>query len=175
MNLQHEQSRVDYHTGEIEEVNSNFVQIYIDKLDLIMEMTAENTTAVKLFTWLLKHMDKNNALIVSQGALGEALSVTRQTIHNSISYLKAKKAIAVFKSGVTNIYAVNAQIAWKSNALGKRYAMFNAKVYITESEQDENKEKHIFKTDLIGHAVKKKRKASKIELKDLNSFEDTKN
>ena len=32
----HEKDRVNYHTGEIEEVNDNFVQVYIDKLDLII-------------------------------------------------------------------------------------------------------------------------------------------
>lgn len=149
--MQHQIEKVNFSTGEVEEVNANFVQVYIDKLDLIIEMTSENPTAVKVFTWLLKHMDRRNALVVSQQALSEALLVTRQTIHNSIGYLKQKKAIAVFKSGNTNIYAVNAQIAWKSTASGKRYAMFDALVYITEFEQ----ETPLFKTDLIGHAVKK--------------------
>ena len=83
MNLQHEKERIDYHTGVVEEVNTNFVQVYIDHLDLIIEMTSENSTAVKMFIWLMKHMDKNNVLIVSQNALAESLSVTRQTIYNS--------------------------------------------------------------------------------------------
>jgi hypothetical protein len=173
MSLQHEKERIDYHTGEVEEVNANFVQVYIDKLDLIIEMTSENPTAVKLFTWLLKHMDKKNALVVSQNALAESLSVTRQTIYTSITYLKQKKAIAVFKSGGTNIYAVNAQIAWKSNASGKRYAMFDAKVYIAESEQDD--EKPLFKTDLIGHATKKKNKVKISSKGSVDNFEKLKN
>jgi hypothetical protein len=160
----HEKDRVNYHTGEVEEVNDNFVQVYIDKLDLIIEMTSENSTAVKIFTWLLKHMDKKNALIVSQQALSEALSVTRQTVYNSIQYLKSKKAIAVFKSGNTNIYAVNAQIAWKSDAKGKRYAMFDAKVYISELEQFDDKP--LFNTDLVGRIVKKPLKQKRFEKKD---------
>ena len=160
---QHEKERVNYHTGEVEEVNSNFVQLYIDKLDLIIEMTSENPTAVKVFTWLLKHMDKRNALVVSQQALSESLDIGRTTVYTAVDYLKRKKAIAVFKSGNTNIYAVNAQIAWKSNASGKRHAMFDARVFITETEQDDDKP--LFKTDLIGHSVKKKKVKNKISPK----------
>lgn len=149
--MTHEKQVVDYHTGEVETMNDNFVQLYIDKLDLIIEMTGENPTAVKIFTWLLKQMDKRNALVVSQQALAEALGVGRTTVHYAVNYLKDKKAVAVFKSGSTNIYAVNAQIAWKSDANGKKYALFDAAVYIADSEQD----KPLFDTQLIGHAQPK--------------------
>lgn len=166
----HEKERVNYHTGEVEEVNDNFVQVYIDKLDLIIEMTSENPTAVKVFTWLLKHMDKKNALVVSQQALSESLDIGRTTVYTSIEYLKYKKAIAVFKSGNTNIYAVNAQIAWKSDAKGKRYAMFDAKVYIAGSEQEDN-DKPLFNTELIGRVIKKKQKEKKEKIEPVKRFE----
>jgi hypothetical protein len=149
--MAHEKEVTDYQTGEVETVNDNFVQLYVDKLDLIIEMTGENPTAVKIFTWLLKHMDKRNALVVSQPALAEAFNLSDRTIRSSISYLKGKKAISILKSGNTNIYAVNAQIAWKSDANGKKYALFNAAVYISESEQD----KPLFNTQLVGHAQPK--------------------
>ncbi len=61
------------------------------------------------------------------------------------------------KSGNTSIYAVNAQIAWKSDANGKRFALFDAAVYISETEQ----EGPLFSTDLVGHAVPKKAKKVK--------------
>lgn len=159
--IKHEKIRENYHTGEIEEVNDNFVQIYVDKLDLIIEMTSENPAAVKVFTWLLKHMDRRNALVISQQALGEAMGISRTTIYRTTEYLKSKKAVSVLKSGSTNIYAVNAQIAWKSDAKGKKYAMFDAKVYINESEQED---KPLFNTKLFGHAVKvEKKKKQKIK------------
>ena len=69
MAMTHEKQVPNIHTGELEHLNDNFVQLYIDKLDLIIEMTGENPTAVKVFVWLLKHMDKRNALVVSQEAL----------------------------------------------------------------------------------------------------------
>lgn len=158
--MKHEKVVIDESTGEISELNNNFVQLYVDNLDLIIKMTEENPTAVRLFTFILKHMDNRNALVISQHALSEALEVGRTTIHNSVSFLKEKQAIAVFKSGNVNVYAVNVQIAWKSHASGKRYAMFNAKVFISESEQEDAPK---FKTQLIGHAQKKVKRTSKVK------------
>lgn len=168
--MNHEKIVVDESTGVVSELNSNFVQIYVDNLDLIMSMTGENPTAVRIFTFILKYMDNRNALVISQHALSEALGVGRTTVHNSISFLKDKKAIAVFKSGNVNIYAVNAQLAWKSQASGKRYAMFDAKVYLSESEQEEAPK---FRTQLIGHAQKKTKKNSKIK-SNVKDFEQEK-
>jgi hypothetical protein len=147
-NMAHEKEIHHYETGEVETVNDNFVQLYVDKLDLIIEMMGENPTAVKVFTWLLKQMDRRNALVVSQQALAEALEVSRQTVYTATKYLKEKKAVAILKSGNTNIYAVNVQIAWKSDANNKRYALFDAAVYVADSEQD----KPLFDTQLVGHA-----------------------
>lgn len=163
--MAHEKRVVDYQTGEVDVVNDNFVQLYVDKLDLIIEMTGENHTAVKIFVWLLQHMDKRNALVVSQQALAEALNLSRQTIHTSTKYLKEKKAVNVLKSGNTNIYAVNAQIAWKADANGKKYALFDAAVYISDSEQDKNKP--LFDTQLVGHA---KQRSLKKRVKEMNSI-----
>lgn len=152
--MAHEKNRIDYHTGEVETVNDKFVQLYIDKLDLIIEMTDENSTAVKVFIWLLQHMDKRNALVVSQEALAEAMGLHRSTIFRCTSYLKEKKAVEIIKSGNTSIYAINAQIAWKSDANNKRYALFDAAVYVADSEQD----KPLFDTQLVAHAKPKQSK-----------------
>ena len=154
--MTHEKEVTNYHTGEVEMVNDNFVQLYIDKLDLIIEMMSENPTATKVFTWLLKQMDKRNALVVSQSALAEALGLAVRTVQYSIVYLKEKKAVAILKSGNTNIYAVNAQIAWKADANGKKYALFDAAVYVSDSEQD----KPLFDTQLVGHAKPRPSKKS---------------
>lgn len=161
--MTHEKHVPNLHTGELEQLNDNFVQLYIDKLDLIIEMMSENPTAVKIFVWLLKHMDKRNALVVSQEALAEALSMHRTTIFRCINYLKEKKALDIVKSGNTNIYAVNAQIAWKSNANGKSFALFDAAVYIAQSEQ----EGPLFSTDLVGHAVQKPKKERPLRMKKV--------
>ena len=131
--MKHQKDIVDFTTGELKTVNNGFVQLYEDNIDLIIEIANEHPTAIKVFLFLIKNMDEKNALVISQNALSESLNLHRNTIGNSISYLKEKKALDVFKSGNTNIYAVNSQLAWKSNVEGKRYAMVSAKVFITAS------------------------------------------
>jgi len=173
-NQAHEKDVVDYSTGEVETVNDNFVQLYLDNIDTIAGIIGENPMGAKIFMWLLKHMDKRNALVISQQALAEAIGVHRNSVANATTYLKEKKAVAVFKSGNTNIYAVNAQIAWKSDANGKKHAWFDAKVYIAEFEQYDDQP--LFNTQLVGHAVKKPTKVNRGPKKransDIKDFED---
>jgi DNA-binding transcriptional regulator YhcF (GntR family) len=154
----HEKELIDYSTGELKKVNYGFTQLYDDKAPLLMKI-AENASAMKLFIWLYSHMDDRNALVVSQEAAAEALSVHRTTIHRAVEYLKEKKILAVLKSGNTNIYAINSEIAWKSDANSKKYAHFTAKVYITADEQDVD-----YQTVLFGHAVKKPQKKKKLKV-----------
>lgn len=154
--MRHEKEIIDPKTGELKEVNFNFIQFYEDNIDLFSKITMENSKALSVFWWILKRMDTNNALVVSQQALAEALNVSRQTIYSAVLYLKKEKVLAVLKSGSTNIYAINSEIAWKSNAPNKKFAHFTAKVYLTSEEQDIE-----YQTQLFGHAVKKQNKQPK--------------
>lgn len=151
--MKHEKVVIDPKTDELKEVNNNFVQFYKDSLDFVIEATRENPTALRIFFWLVQHMDTRNALVISQQALADTLDLGRTTIHLCTVYLKEKKALTVFKSGNTNVYALNSQIVWQDSAEAKRYAHFDAKVYISEKEQEEDKP--VFSTQLIGHAVKR--------------------
>jgi len=157
--MKHEKVVVDPKTDELKEVNSNFVQFYKDSLDFVIEATKENPTALRVFFWLVQHMDTRNALVISQQALADTLNLGRTTIHMCTVYLKEKNALTVFKSGNTNVYALNSQIVWQDSAEAKRYAHFDAKVYISEKEQEE--EKPIFSTQLIGHAIRRETKVKK--------------
>lgn len=160
-NLAHEKDVVHYDTGEVETLNDNFVQLYLDNIDLMSKIIGENPTAAKVFMWLIKHMDKRNALVISQPALADGLNLSVRTIQYATAYLKKMNAVNVLKSGNTNIYAVNAQIAWKSDARGKQYAWFDAKVYISEFEQEKDEDKPLFNTQLVGHAVPKQTKTKR--------------
>ena len=157
--MKHEKVVIDPKTDELKEVNSNFVQFYKDSLDFVIEATKENPTALRVFFWLVQHMDTRNALVISQQALADTLNLGRTTIHMCTVYLKEKNALTVFKSGNTNVYALNSQIVWQDSAEAKRYAHFDAKVYISEKEQEE--EKPIFSTQLIGHAIRRETKIKK--------------
>jgi biotin operon repressor len=155
--MKHEKVVTDPKTDELKEVNNNFVQFYKDSLDFVIEATRENPTALRVFFWIVQHMDNRNALVVSQQTLADTLDLGRTTIHLCTVYLKEKNALTVFKSGNTNVYALNAQIVWQDSAEAKRYAHFDAKIYISEKEQEEDRP--LFNTQLIGHAMKKEPKS----------------
>ena len=121
--MRHEKTKIDYSTGEVTRVNANFIQFYNDKLPFVNSMIKDDATAVRLFLFLVEHMDKRNAIIISQQAISEALELNRRTIIRCIKYLVEKKALTIFKSGTSNIYAINSQIVWRSNADGKEYAL----------------------------------------------------
>jgi hypothetical protein len=157
----HEKDNLVYETGEIKRVNANFVQFYDDHLDLIMLMTKENPTALNVFLWIVKHMDNRNALVVSQQAIAEALELHKNTVYLAVKYLKEKKALTVLRSSNSNVFAINAQIAWRDSADAKKYAHFDAKVYISELEQNEDLDKPVFETQLIGHVKKRTSKKFK--------------
>lgn len=159
--MTHEKDNIDFQTGEVKRVNANFVQLYDDHLDLIMVMTKENPTALSIFLWIVKYMDNRNALVVSQQAIAESLGFHKNTVYLAVKYLKEKKALTVLRSSNTHIFAINAQIAWRDTADAKKFAHFDAKVYIAESEQQEEETKPLFDTQLVGHAKPRLNKKSK--------------
>ena len=148
--MKHESTKLNFETGEVTEVNANFVQVYVDKIDFITNLIIDNPRATAVFMFLIKHMDKRNAIIISQQAISEAMGISRKTVYSSIKYLIDKKALTIYKSGTSNIYAVNSQIAWKATANGKKYALFDARVYISKSEQDP-----IFSSEVVSIIRKK--------------------
>ena len=157
----HEKDLVDFKTGEVKRVNANFVQLYDDNLDLIMLMTKENPTALSIFLWIVKYMDNRNALVASQQAIAENLGLHKNTVYLAIKYLKEKSALSVLRSSNTHIFALNAQIVWRDTAESKRFAHFDAKVYLSESEQQEEENKPLFDTQLVGHLKPKRSKKTK--------------
>jgi hypothetical protein len=151
----HEKDSISFETGEVKRVNANFVQLYDDNLDLIMLMTKENPTALSVFLWVVKYMDNRNALVASQQAIADSLGLHKNTVYLAVKYLKEKKALTVLRSSNTHIFALNAQIVWRDTAEAKKYAHFDAKVFISEFEQQEEDSKPLFDTQLVGHAKPK--------------------
>ena len=76
----HEKENIEFSTGEVRRVNANFVQLYDDHLDLIMLMTKENSTALTIFLWIVKHMDNRNAV-----------SYTHRDVYKRQSYSRGLK------------------------------------------------------------------------------------
>jgi hypothetical protein len=144
--------KIDPETGEESLVNRDFTQVYHQYWAVQRTMLREYPTALNVFTWLIEIADRRNAVLVSYPAIGNALGINERTARRAISYLVDKKLVTIGKTGNTNIYLLNDRIVWKDTADKKdKYSQFSAEVYILASEQEEQ-----YRSQLVGHAVKKK-------------------
>jgi DNA-binding transcriptional ArsR family regulator len=154
--------KIDTKTGEQLLLNSGFSQIYDSWWRVQRVLVDEYPTALKVVSWLIEMSDKENAIIASYSAIASAINKTPRTVISAINYLKEKNIVKILKSGGSNVYILNDQIVWKDTASKKdKCSQFSAKVYIVASEQEE-----IFKTKLIGHAVKKITKKMAVKLSE---------
>lgn len=120
-----------------EQKNRDFIQLYRDHVDNIATLAGENYTAYKLLMLLIKHMDGTNALCVSNNALQELLACGKATVCRSIKYLKDNGWICVLKSGTSNVYIVNPDIAWTSYGNQKQYCKFQSNILLSSTENAE--------------------------------------
>lgn len=94
-----------------------------------------NDPNMKVMLFIVEHMDSYNALVCSYKVFEEALGISQATVARSIKFLKDKGMIYVRKSGASNIYTLNPEIAWKSWGRNKQYCKFPANILLTQSEQ----------------------------------------
>lgn len=117
--------------------NKDFVMYFRPFMDELTKMAGENYTAYKLFQFFCKNMDGTNALVVSMNALSEIMSVSKRTIVRAVNYLKDNGWVCVMKSGTSNVYIVNPDVAWTSYADQKSTCNFQANVILCGSENAE--------------------------------------
>ena len=141
-----EKQTIDTKTGEVIKSNLlrgnvDFTMLYNKNIDAIRELGKENANALSLFLFLIEKMDQENTLIVSMTTLSEIFNVSRVTIDKRVRVLKERNFIDVYKSGNTNVYAINAEIAWKTWENKREYAQFRSSVLISKSEQATQKKR----------------------------------
>ena len=120
-----------------EQKNRDFIQLYRDHIDDVAKLARDNGKAYDLFMLLVKHMDGTNALAVSNIALSELLQVTTRTVQRAVKYLKDNGWVCVLKSGTSNVYIVNPDVAWTSYGNQKQYCKYQANVLLSSSENAE--------------------------------------
>ena len=117
--------------------NKDFVMYFRPFMDELTKMAGENYTAYKLFQFFCKNMDGTNALVVSMNALSEIMETSTKTIQRAVKYLKDNGWVCVMKSGTSNVYIVNPDVAWTSYAEQKATCSFQANVILCGSENAE--------------------------------------
>ena len=115
---------------------SNFYQFNREHTREMIWLATHYPKANAILLFLLDQMDNYNAVVCSYQVIQEALGIGRTTASNSIKILKERGFIEIYKSGSANVYAVNKNLAWNSWGTNYKYAKFDAKIIISESEQE---------------------------------------
>jgi hypothetical protein len=123
--------------GVVKKGNNQFFQFYKHNFKIMQQIVKDNPNAMRLFFWLVDNMDSNNSIVVSQDTLAKYLDCSRSSVINWANYLREKQVIEILKTGGSNVYAINADIVWCDLAENKRFAKFEAKVFIDYEEQDD--------------------------------------
>lgn len=106
-------------------------------------LMANSPIAYRIFKFLINNMDSYNAVMCSQTVLQETFDVSRTTVSRAVKLLKEKQYVDVYKSGTSNIYTVNKQIAWNSWGTNYKHGKFGANIILSESEQDQSEQAKI--------------------------------
>lgn len=117
-------------------VNQGFVQVSRKYLDNLDELGFRSPAARKLLTSLVKAMNRQNAVMVSQGSLAKLTGLSTPTVKRAVAMLREEQWIEVLKVGTSNIYRVNSSVFWTARADG-RWASFSAEILVNYDEQDE--------------------------------------
>jgi Fe2+ or Zn2+ uptake regulation protein len=100
-------------------------------------LMSKSPIAYRIFKFLINNMDSYNAVMCSHTVLQEQFGISKPTVTRAIKLLKDKQYIDVYKSGTSNIYAINKEIAWNSWGNNFVHGKFGANIVVSESEQED--------------------------------------
>lgn len=122
-----------------ESQNFNFVQVSREYLREMRTLTKKSPLAQEILLYLVENMGRtSNAVVCSYATLQEATGTSRATVGRALRILKDDRWIDTIKIGSATAYAVNARVFWQAGRNQKRYAVFQATVIASESEQAGN-------------------------------------
>jgi biotin operon repressor len=101
----------------------------------LQKLAMSSPAAMGTLMYMVNHMSRSNALVVSQKAIAEGIGTSRETVNKAMKYLANHNFVQILKAGGATVYVVNSKVAWQGER-GARYAAFGADVIAIESEQD---------------------------------------
>lgn len=101
----------------------------------LQKLAMKSPAAMGTLMYMVNHMSRSNALVVSQQAIAEGINAKRESVNRAVRYLAEHNFIQLIKAGGATVYVVNSRIAWQGER-GARYAAFGADVVAIEAEQD---------------------------------------
>ena len=104
--------------------------------DQMWRLGLESPTALPLLHYMIAQMRRTATVYVaSASTLAGELGVSERTIQSAVKALKQYDFVQILKSGNTNVYVVNSEVAWRGER-GMRTALVPAMIHLTEREQD---------------------------------------
>lgn len=113
-----------------------WVQMERIAADFMWKVGVKNATALPLLMYMVAKVKRGSGgVMVSINTIADDLQCTTRTVQKAINVLKNSNFIQVLKSGNSNVYILNSQVAW-SGKRGARTATFHATIKVVEQEQD---------------------------------------
>lgn len=114
-----------------------FYQVNTENNKFLTELATKQPKALAILLFIFEHMDNYNALMASHRVFEEQFQISQATVKRCIRYLKEHGYIYIYKSGTSNVYVANNNLAWKSYGKNAKYCKFPASVILSSSEQDD--------------------------------------
>lgn len=124
---------------EQEPSTRDFIQVTRGYVGDLRRLARRAPAARQVFDLICEKMNRSNALVISQTTMASILGYTRQTISSSVALLENESWLQIIKIGTSNAYVLNSKVVWRDVG-GKRYSAFNARVYVSEEEQNKSAE-----------------------------------
>lgn len=149
-----------------------FYQVNQDMTKERLWLIGEYPRAYQILVFMEGQMDDYNALVASYKVFAEVLNMSLSTVTRNIRVLREHKFIDIYKSGTANVYVINRRLSWKSWGTNYKYAKFDAKIILSQSEQEtfakkivSDKIKVVDVVDVLEEIPKKSPKISKSKKK----------
>lgn len=112
-----------------------WVQFNLEHSKELIQLASNKPKAYAILMYFIDACDKYNALMCSYAVLEELLGISKDTVRLAVNYLAEHNYIHIRKSGKSNIYCINPDLAWKSYGKNIVHCKFPAHLILTASEQ----------------------------------------
>jgi Fe2+ or Zn2+ uptake regulation protein len=119
---------------EDEKKNKNFVMMYREHMPEMRWLMQKNGKAASILNFIIEHMDNKNALMASNAVFADYFDISTKTVQRCIKFLYDNGFVDILKSGTSNVYIVNHNVAWCSWDNQKKYSQFDGKILISATD-----------------------------------------
>lgn len=126
-----QQEQEDY---EDSKKNRNFVMMYRDHMPEMRWLMAKNGMAAAMLNFIMEHMDYTNALVCPYSVFMDYFGISKPTVTRYIKILYENGFIDILKTGSSNVYVVNQEVAWCNFENKKQYCKFEGKILVSRHE-----------------------------------------